>query len=188
MTALDALEELGYLRRDRNQDHQENGKFGGVRYVFFDAPTQPCIDFPNTVEPYTDEPYTENPPQEIIKQETQKQEKPPISPKNGKAQIPAEVLSRIETYAGPDMQLRDALVHFAENRQAIKKPIKTQHAMTLLLSTLDKASEGDRALKIDLIREAETRNWLSFYRHDDRRKTAKAPPPAEYEPEVRAWQ
>lgn len=81
MTALDALEELGYLRRDRAQEHQASGKFGGVRYVFFDVPPTPCVDFPYTVHPNTGEPNTENPPQEIIQQETKKQESPPKPPR-----------------------------------------------------------------------------------------------------------
>jgi len=76
VSALDSLEELGYLRRDRNQEHQENGKFGGVRYVFFDVPTAPCVDFPYTVEP-----YTENRAQETLQEETKKQENPPKPPR-----------------------------------------------------------------------------------------------------------
>lgn len=190
MTALDALEELGYLRRDKNQDHQENGKFGGVCYVFFDAPQQPCADFPNTVQPYTENPCTDNPPQEIIKQETKKQESPPISPVREKLPLPKEVMERIEAYAGPDLQLRDALTHFVLNRKAINRPVKTQHAMSLLLTTLDKTSDGDRGLKLALIREAEEKGWLTFYRHDDRRGAARPPTakPERFEPEVSAWQ
>lgn len=86
ISALDALEKLGYLRRSRDQSHLENGKFGGVRYEFFDKPqeiTEPCVDFP-----YTAEPYTENRAQEIIKQETKKQEIPPKPPR-GRAAKPA---------------------------------------------------------------------------------------------------
>ena len=75
-SALDSLEDLGYLRRDRNQEHQENGKFGGVRYVFFDVPTTPCIDFTHTVEPCTVKRAQEN-----LQEETKKQENPPKPPR-----------------------------------------------------------------------------------------------------------
>lgn len=192
MTALDALEELGYLRRDRNQNHQENGKFGGIRYVFFDAPAQPCIDFPNTVLPNTDEPYTENQSQEIIKQETKKQEKPPVSPKKEKSTkgpMPAELMARVEQYAGEDLELRDALLDFAEKRKARKKPINTQRTLTLLLSRLNELSRGSRKTKLALINEAIMNDWLSFYSHEGARRSPS--PPAQksdrFEPEVSAW-
>ena len=118
------------------------------------------------------------------KKENKKEEHiPPVSPKE-KTPLPKEIADRIEAYSGADLELRDALLHFALKRQAIRKPIKTQHSMTLLLSKLDRLSEGDRDLKIELLNEAEEHNWLSVYRHDDSRsptRTVEAPA------EVAAW-
>ena len=184
--SLDELEALGYLRRSRIQEHKEDGGFGHTHYVFFDTPqdeTAPC-----TQNVYTDNPYTENVPQEINQLETKKLDNPHISPVREKLPLPKEVMDRIDSYAGPDLQLRDALLHFVLNRKAINRPVKTQHAMSLLLTTLDKKSDGDRSLKLTLIREAEEKGWLTFYRHDDRRGGSSPPArPERYEPEVSAW-
>lgn len=174
ISALDALETLGYLRRSRDQAHQDNGKFGGVRYEFFDTPQEeaaPCVDFP-----YTDEPYTENRAQEIIKQETKKQEEPPKPPKSKKNPMPAELIARVEHYAGEDLQLRDALLEFARMRDARKKTIKTDRQLTLLLSKLNELSGGRRRDKIALIEKATVNEWLSFYPLRDDDLPATAPP------------
>lgn len=186
ISALDALEALGYLRRSRNQAHQEDGKFGGVRYEFFDKPQEevaPCVDFP-----YTAEPYTGNQAQEIIKQETKKQEKPPISPKSKKGPMPAELIARVAQYAGEDAELQTRFLQFAENRKAIRKPIETNRTLTLLLAKLDKLSGGNRDKKLKLIDVATERNWLSFFplRDDPPPRPAKGAAPT-YEPEVSAW-
>ena len=186
ISALDALETLGYLRRSRDQAHQDNGKFGGVRYEFFDTPQEeaaPCVDFP-----YTDEPYTENRAQEIIKQETKKQEEPPISPKSKKDPMPAELIARVLQYAGEDAELQTRFLQFAENRKAIRKPIETNRTLTLLLSKLDNLSGGNRDKKLKLIDLATERNWLSFFplRDDPPPRQAKSAAPT-YEPEVSTW-
>lgn len=186
MTALDTLEELGYLRRDRNQNHQENGKFGSVHYVFYDAPQSPCVGFP-----YTDEPYTENQAQEITKQETKKQEKTPISPKPKpiKPPMPAPLISRVEHYAGEDLQLRDAILDFARMRDSRKKGITTDRQLTLLLSKLNELSDGRRRDKIALIEKATVNGWLSFYPlHDDDLPTGIPPDGRSVSsPEVARW-
>lgn len=184
ISALDALETLGYLRRSRDQAHQQDGKFGGVRYEFYDKPQEevaPCVDFP-----YTAEPYTENRAQEIIKQEIIKQEKPPISPKSEKAPMPAELIQRVTDYARGDAELEMRFIEFAENRRAIKKPIKTDRTLTLLLSKLNELSGGNRDRKIQLIDLAIERNWLSFFPLRDAIRLPKEPP-AGFEPEVSAW-
>ena len=185
ISALDALETLGYLRRSRDQAHQDDGKFGGVRYEFFDTPQEeaaPCVDFP-----YTDEPYTENQAQEIIKQETKKQEKPPISPK--KAPMPAELMRRAEDYAGDDTELLNRFLDFAENRRAIKKPIKTDRTLTLLLSKLNELSKGNRKRKLQLIDLAIERDWLSFFPlHEDHAIRLPRETAPSFEPEVSTWQ
>lgn len=187
MSALDALEALGYLRRGRDQAHQEDGKFGGVQYVFYDTPQTedaPCVDFP-----YTGEPYTENQAQEIIKQETKKQEKPPISPKNEKAPMPAELMKRVADYARGDTELETRFMEFAENRRAIKKPIKTDRTLTLLLSKLNELSGGNRDRKLQLIDLAVERNWLSFFpERENHAIRLPKEPPGGFEPEVKAWQ
>lgn len=72
---LRELEELGYLRREPTQKHNQDGTFGGTEYIFFEAPqeagedaAQPCTDLPCTDLPCTGFPCTVNPPQLNTKQ------------------------------------------------------------------------------------------------------------------------
>lgn len=64
-TALEELEEAGYI--ERRQTHDGGGQFGGNEYVVHETPlwqtTPPLPDFPSTVNPSTEKPLTENPTQ-----------------------------------------------------------------------------------------------------------------------------
>lgn len=183
---LDALKKGGYIRI------QDGDGGSGRRKIF--AGINPFSENPDKNDGVAENPdkndggtptiLSPNPDKNVAANRNNKSinkkddQKPPVSPAN-------EIAAWIEAYAGDDLQLRDALLHFAANRQAIKKPIKTQHAMTLLLTKLDRLSRGDRALKIELVQEAEEKNWLSFYLHDDRRQPdARA---VEAPPGVAAW-
>ena len=77
--ALDELEELGYLRRSRIQEHNADGGFGHTHYIFFDVPQEK--DAPCAQNVYTDDPYTEKLTQERNKLETKEQEIPPKPPR-----------------------------------------------------------------------------------------------------------
>lgn len=185
--ALTELEHAGYLRRNRIQGRSENGTFGGTEYVFFEDPQNaedvsapPWPEKPATDEPATEKPSTENPPQQNKEQIKKDKQKPPISP------MPKDLMERVASYAGADLELHDALVGFAEMRAKRKKPISTQRTLTLLLSRLNELSKGSRRAKLDIINEATVKGWLSFYQHDGDKAQ---PSPAEtYEPEVRQWQ
>ena len=111
------------------------------------------------------------------KKENKKEEQnPPISPNAEKAPMPAELIARVEHYAGEDLQLRDALLDFARMRDARKKTIKTDRQLTLLLSKLNELSGGRRRDKIALIEKATVNGWLSFYPLRDDDLPATAPP------------
>ena len=97
------------------------------------------------------------------KKENKKENKRPPTPCKGKAPLSSELMARVEQYAANDLQLRDALLAFAENRKARKKPIGTERAMTLLLGRLEKLSDGNRAAKLAIIDKAIVNDWLSFY-------------------------
>ena len=180
VSALDALEELGYLRRDRNQEHQENGKFGGVRYVFFDVPAAPCVDFP-----YTAEPYTENPSQEIIKQETKKQEIPPKPPRGRAAKkapdhLPDEFARLWTAYPrGEDKQ--GAIAEWDK----LKPDEATIFAMKVALLAQKQTEEWQRGIGIPyFVRWLRHRRW-----EDDKLRTVRPPTkPERFEPEVSTWQ
>ena len=79
--ALDELEELGYLRRSRIQEHNANGGFGHTHYIFFDVPQEDSVPCAQNV--YTDDPHTENLTQERNKLETKKLD-PPKKPPGGR--------------------------------------------------------------------------------------------------------
>lgn len=72
--AIVELEEAGYIQRQ--QRHDENGKFAGNEYVIHEAPL--------TDYPLTDYPLTENPPQLNTKSINYLNNTPPIVPPKGK--------------------------------------------------------------------------------------------------------
>jgi hypothetical protein len=184
VSALDELEQLGYLRRDKTQEHQASGKFGGVRYVFFDVPTTPCVDFPYTVHPYTDKPYTENPPQEIIKQETKKQEIPPKPPRGRTAKkapdhLPEEFDRLWKAYPrGDDKQ--GAIREW----DRLKPDEATVFAMKSALLLQMQSDEWQRGIGIPYFCR-----WLSHRRWEDEKLRSRPAPACTVEapPEVAAW-
>ena len=103
--------------------------------------------------------------------------------------MPAELMKRAADYAGEDAELLARFLDFAENRRAIKKPIKTDRTLTLLLSKLNELSNGNRKRKLQLIDLAIERNWLSFFplREEHAIRLPRESGPS-YEPEVSAWQ
>lgn len=165
VSALDSLEELGYLRRDRNQEHQENGKFGGVRYVFFDVPTAPCVDFPYTVEP-----YTENRAQETLQEETKKQENPPKPPRGRAAKkapdhLPEEFDRLWKAYPrGEDKQ--GAIAEWDK----LKPDEATVYAMKLALLAHKQSEEWQRGIGIPYFVR-----WLRHRRWEDEKVRGAAP-------------
>lgn len=185
VSALDALEELGYLRRDKDQAHQENGKFGGVRYVFFDVPTAPCVDFPHTAEPYTAEPYTENRAQEKKKQETKKQEIPPKPPRARAAKkapdhLPDEFARLWTAYPrGEDRQ--GAIAEWDK----LKPDAETLAQMWRALEAQLRTEEWQRGIGIPyFVRWLRHRRW-----EDEKLRTAPAPDTRSVAapPEVAQW-
>ena len=186
VSALGSLEELGYLRRDRAQEHQENGKFGSVRYVFFDVPAAPCVDFP-----YTAEPYTENPPREIIKQETKKQENPPKPPRGRAAKAAPdyepEIFARFWT-AYPIGRDKQGAIREWDRLKPSRQLMQTMAAaLAEQKKTLSAEDPHDRYPFPYAIRWIRDRRW-----EDDLSKktprTTKQAAPQYYEPEVKQWQ
>ena len=166
VSALDSLEELGYLRRDRNQEHQENGKFGGVRYVFFDVPSSPCVDFPYTVQPYTD-----NRAQETIQEETKKQDSPHKPPRGRTAKIapdhlPEEFDRLWKAYPrGEDKQ--GAIAEWDK----LKPDNATIYAMKLALLAHKQSEDWQRGIGIPYFVR-----WLRHRRWEDEKLRGAAPP------------
>ena len=66
-----------------------------------------------------------------------------------------------------------ALVRFNENRKAIKKPMKTQGAVTGICNKLLRIAKTDIALMIELLDEAVVNGWQSVYARTETRPTEK---------------
>lgn len=89
--------------------------------------------------------------------------KPPI--------VPQAVEKQFAVYAGDNKQMLEALMGFAENRAAIKKPIKSERTAALLLGKLDRIGK-DTEERILMLNTATERNWQTVYAPKDR----EAPP------------
>ena len=70
--------------------------------------------------------------------------------------------SLFENYAKDDAELLKALYDFAEMRKAIKKPLPTEHAKELLLSTLAKLT-SDSKTKIAILEQSILNNWQGVF-------------------------
>lgn len=67
-----------------------------------------------------------------------------------------------------------AMVRFTENRVALKKPMKTQGAVTALCNRLSRMCDKDMGRMTELLEEATLNGWQSVYDRD----SGKAPAPA----------
>ena len=101
--------------------------------------------------------------------------------------MPAELMARVEQYAGADLELRDALLGFAEVRQKQKHPISTNRTLTLLLSRLNELSCGSRKAKLAIIDKATVSGWRSFYPLDGDEPGIPPGRTVEAPPGVAAW-
>ena len=188
ISSLDELEALGYLRRSRVQDRNEDGGFGHTHYVFYDTPQDEAA--PCTQNVYTDDPHTENQPQEIIKQETKKQEEPPKPPRGRAARAAPdyepEIFARFWTAYPIGRDKQGAIREWDK----LKPNLQLMHTMAAALEkqkkTLSAEDPHDRFPFPYAIRWLRDRRW-----EDDLSKTAAktsaAPKPERYEPEVSAW-
>lgn len=89
--------------------------------------------------------------------------KPPI--------VPQAVEKQFAVYSGGDKQMLEALMGFAENRAAIKKPIKSERSAALLLGKLDRIGK-DTEERILMLNTATEHNWQTVYAPKDREAPA----------------
>lgn len=187
--ALDELEELGYLRRSRVQEHNADGGFGHTHYVFYDTPQEegaPCTRFVNT-----DDPYTENQPQEKNQLETNQLDSPHKPPRGRR--------EKSEPNYEPEMFERFWKAYpRGEDRQGavrewdkLKPDRQLMHKMSTALArqkaTLSLPDDHDHYAFQYAVRWLRYRRW-----EDDLEKSAasasKRGAAPSYEPEVSAWQ
>lgn len=99
--------------------------------------------------------------------------KPPI--------VPQAVEKQFAVYAGDNKQMLEALMGFAENRAAIKKPIKSERSASLLLGKLDRIGK-DTEERISMLNTATERNWQTVYAPKD-----ETPPRGDDAPRQEGW-
>lgn len=153
---IDNLQEVGYLERE--QSHDNGGKFSGNVYVLQDEPPTVVPNCRHGESRQRCLPLSVNLTQQSKDSNKEKKEHTPIAPD--------EVLERATEYAGGDKALLDAIVGLLENRAVIKpkpKPVQTVRAMNGILRDLDKISGGNRELKLLLLDKATLCNWLTVY-------------------------
>lgn len=185
---LDALKKCGFIRiLDGDGGSGRRKIYAGINPLEWNPDKNVGVDA-NLDKNVGGTPTKLSPPNNVINKK--EEQKPPISPtdKPTKGPLPAELLSRVEQYAGADLELRDALLGFAEVRQQQKHPISTNRTLTLLLSRLNELSGGSRKAKLAIIDKATVSGWRSFYPLDG----DEAPPPGggrtvEAPPGVAAW-
>ena len=174
-TAVKELEQHGYIRRQRTQ--KSDGTFSGIEYVIYEQPipAEPLPENPEVDNPEVDYPVLENPGQlnkDISNKERKKNEKGE-GPKRQRGKVLTEeydplpsfaqfVLSRLgDTPAARDVYT--SLLNFANHRKAIKKPIRSQAAVTALQNKLIRYAAGKPALMVDLLDTAVSSGWQTVY-------------------------
>ena len=74
-----------------------------------------------------------------------------------------EKKNNISVYFPDDEALNDAFKDFVDMRKKLKKPLASDRAITLAINKLNKLSNGDSQLAIEIINQSVMGSWLSFY-------------------------
>lgn len=148
-TALKELKDNGYLVVTKLYPNQTQS--GRIEYVY-DIYEQP-----------TDIQNAEIQGIEILPLEIQGIEKQPqLNTKESTTKKKKfNINNLIDNYTN-DIELKEALLDFAEMRKAIKKPICTERAWKLLFGKLDGIT-SDMSLKIACLNQSIEHNWQSVY-------------------------
>ena len=159
---LEELQEVGYLVRE--QSHDGGGKFARNVYVLQDeAPLSG-----NTVNGETrqrETPLTENPPVKKKEEKEEREKKPPIAPHRGrttKYDLAEDAKPLLLAYVGGDEELHRALGAFIQQRVTLRA-VNSARAVRMLLSELDRLSEGRREDKLLLIQQSMANSWKSVF-------------------------
>lgn len=187
--ALDELEELGYLRRSRIQEHNADGGFGHTHYIFFDVPQEK--DAPCAQNVYTDDPHTEKLTQERNKLETKKLD-PPKKPPRGRAAKAApdyepEIFKRFWAAYPIGRDKQGAIREWDRLRPSLQLMQTMAAALEKQKMTLSAADPRERFPFPYAIRWLRDRRWeddldkiVPRYSRGDLRAPS-------YEPEVQQW-
>lgn len=148
---LAELENVGYLIR--SQAHDSGGKFAGNIYVLQDIAPPLSENTDDGKNRQRESTLSGNPTQRNKDYKEKKKYIPPVSP--------MEVLDAVDAYIGDDPEYEAAFMGFLENRNALKKPVKTARAINGIINKLRKVN--CREIEIAMLDKATERNWLTVY-------------------------
>lgn len=189
---LGQLEEIGYLLREQNR---QGGKFSGNIYILQShaPPSSGNTDNGKRRQrqiPPTGKTVDGNPD---TKYYVSNINNPPLPPKGGDVQekkkrknkysLADDAKPILRAYVGEgeaeDKELAKALADFVELRETIRA-VNSAKAIRELLRRLDELSQGDRALKLELIRQSIANSWKSVFplKGHTAQAAAPAPPPS----------
>lgn len=169
MSALNELEEFGYLKRTRITD--DKGKFAGYDYDIFE---QPQSENPYAENPNTGNPNTENPPQYITKQSITKKQNTNVIEikKERKSKTAANsfdilIENYLETANISEIdEVRGLLQEWLKVRKA-KRAAMTDKAIELNLQKLNELSAKSNLSVAEYLKEVIMRGWQAFYEIKD---------------------
>lgn len=87
--------------------------------------------------------------------------------KNEKKQIKDPKRKQPEVYYPNDERLNQAFVDFVEMRKKIKKPLVTDRAVTRAMNRLQRLSNGDNDLAIQILEQSIFHDWQDLYELKD---------------------
>ena len=87
--------------------------------------------------------------------------------KNEKKQIREPKRKQPEVYYPNDERLNQAFVDFLEMRKKIKKPLVTDRAVTRAMNRLQRLSNGDNDLAIQILEQSIFHDWQDLYELKD---------------------
>ena len=87
--------------------------------------------------------------------------------KNEKKQIKEPKRKQPEVYYPNDERLNQAFVDFVEMRKKIKKPLVTDRAVTRAMNRLQRLSNGDNDLAIQILEQSIFHDWQDLYELKD---------------------
>lgn len=77
--------------------------------------------------------------------------------------LPKELKSKLMDFVGDSQELAEAFDGFLQMRKTKKKPIKTAHALGLLLNRLKDLSNGDKHIMAQMLDASTLSSWDSVY-------------------------
>lgn len=172
---LGELEEVGYLLREQNR---QGGKFSGNIYILQSHAPPSSGNTDNGKHRRRQKPPTAK--TDDGKPDTKyygsSNNNPPLPPKGGEGQEKKKRKSKyslaedakpiLRAYVGEgekeDKELAKALADFIELREALRA-VNSAKAIRELLRKLDELSKGDRATKLELIRQSIANSWKSVF-------------------------